>query len=70
MDVFMKGFIVSCFNKKKKKCQESCFSGTSGNIGGDGGQGQGGKFYSPGNGELKNGRGPWGTGSPGSLWHP
>ena len=24
------------FNKKKKKCQESCFSGTSGNSDGDG----------------------------------
>ena len=32
----MKGFFVLFFNKKKKKCQESCFSGTSGNSGGDG----------------------------------
>ena len=28
------------------------------------------KFQSPGNGAGKNGRGPRGTGSSGSLWHP
>jgi hypothetical protein len=32
---FMKDFIVLFFNKKKKS-QESCFSGTFGNSGGDG----------------------------------
>jgi hypothetical protein len=49
-------FII--FQQKEKKCQESCFSGTSGNSGGDGG----------GDGEANSI--PRGMGSPGSPWHP
>ena len=59
----MKGIIAIFFNKKKINVKKVALWGQ--------GWGQwGGKFYSPGIGELKNGRGPQRTGSTGFLWHP
>ena len=64
LDVFMKGFIVLFFNKKKKKCQVA-FPGPRGIVAGIGRQ-----ILFPGEWGAEKGRGPRGTGSPGSPWHP
>ena len=60
---------LNCIISHKKE-EKNSFSGTLENSGWDRREPRCAKFYSPGNGVLKNSQGPWGTGSLGSPWHP
>jgi hypothetical protein len=62
-------YCIIC-QQKQKYCGESCFSGTSGNSGGDLWESGSARLYFLGFQGLKNSRGPRGNGFPGSPWHP
>ena len=67
LDFHLLTSLTHYFSKKEEK---NPFSWTLGSNGGDLAKSGSAEFFSPGNGELKNGRGPQGMGSLGSLWHP